>query len=246
MRLPELSTGQEYLIRLRSKHLQEKADKKTRFRANFSPLLGAAIGLTRPGWATTAAAAYMWKTDYDDGKYAKAAQREMAQITGRLEPLSDGHIEDPKADKRWFWSQTGGILLRSILQKDLKTSLITGAISAVTIWRDGQMSQARQLVNDEQLDLSVAAINTNRAKTALQGASETVLMSPLAENYEPVKNASLAGLAIGTALGVYGMHRYRAQVQTALLEKHAEQAALCPDKIRHELSDHQPTVQPAA
>lgn len=246
MKLENLTAGQEFLIRHQANKQQAKADRITAFRKKYAPALGAVIALTRPTWLTTAAAGYFWKTDYDDGKYAKDAQAKMAKVTGRIEPLSDGHIEDPKADKRWFWAQTGGLLVRSITEKDYKSTAVLGSVSAITIWRDAKMARTRRFVEDEQLDISLAAINANRAKTALQATSETVLMSPLASKHEGVKNASLAGLAIGTLLGVYGMEKYRSQVNDAWQAKQAEMAALCPDKVRFDTNtEHMPNTEAA-
>lgn len=241
MQLSKLTQGQELIIRHRANDLQSKADRITAFRKRYSPVLGAVIGVTKPNWITTIATAKMWEGDHADGRHAKRAQKEMAKITGKIEPLSDGHIEDPKADKVHFWSQLGGIFVRSIINHDIKTAAVTGSVGAATIWRDRKMAETRKIVVDRQLDqeipgtdltVSVAAINANRFKTAGQAISETILVSPLANN-ETVKNTALAGLLASTALGIYGYNQYRNRVMNTLDQREAYFASQCPDEIEY-------------
>lgn len=230
MQFNKLTQGQERIIRHQAHSLQSKADRITAFRKKYSPVLGVAIAATEPRWSTTVATIKMWHGDHADGKHAKQAQKEMAKITGKVEPLSNGHIEDPKADKVLSWSLIGGVMIRSALKKDWKTTAIVGAAAATTYWRDKKMAETRQFVADNNLDISVAAINVNRAKTALQATSETLLISPAANN-QIVKDISLAGLVIGTALGVYGWQRYHNDVMQAHRAREAVNTALCPDEI---------------
>lgn len=230
MPLQKLTNGQQEIIRYRANKLQAKADKITAFRKKYAPFLGVAIAITEPNWATTACSANMWRGDYSDGKYAKQGQKEMSKITGKLEPLSNGHIEDPKADKIHFWSQLGGIFVRAARNRDLKTATATAAVGITTIWRDKRMAETRQFVLDnqlheetvgsEKLTVSVAAINANRFKTAGQAISETVLISPISEN-ETAKNLALGGLVISTALGIYGYYQYKHRVENIYSQRQA-------------------------
>lgn len=254
MQLQKLTPGHKEIIH-EANRLQSKADHITAFRNKYAPYLGTAIALTKPNWATTGLTAHMWYGDRRDGTHAKAAQKEMAKITGKIEPLSDGHIKDPEADKKHFWSQLGGIFVRSVIQKDPKTALVTAGVGAATYWRDKKMAETRQFVTDHKLDepipghesvegltISVAAINANRAKTAGQAISETVVGSPLANN-EVVKNYALGGLAASTLLGIVGYREYKQRVQATYAAREAHFASLCPDEIEYP-SIQQPAFTP--
>lgn len=255
MQFNKITPGQEEIIRHRAYRLQSKADRITAFRKKYAPYLGVAIGLTKPNWVTTAATAHMWEGDRRDGDNAKKAQREMAKITGKIEPLSNGHIEDPKADKVHFWSQLGGLFVRSMLQKDPKTTVVTVGVGLATLWRDKKMAETRQFVTNHKLDrpihgaeeltISVAAINANRAKTAGQAISETVLVSPFSNN-ETVKNLALGGLVASTALGTYGMRQYKRQVIDTQAQREAYFAAQCPDELEYPLVQSSPPLSQEA
>lgn len=248
MQLHKLTPGHEEIIRHKANNLQSKADRITAFRNKYAPVLGTAIALTKANWVTTAFTAHMWYGDRRDGKHAKSAQSEMAKITGKIEPLSDGHIKDPEADKKHFWSQLGGLFVRSVIQRDLKTTLVTAGVGVATYWRDKKMAEMRHFVTDHGLDIpvpgyediegltiSVAAINANRAKTAGQAISETIIGSPLSNN-DSLKNYALGSLAASTLLGVVGYREYRQRVHDTYNTREAYFASRCPDGVEYQFA----------
>lgn len=220
------TNGQTFIRLHQSRQLQRRADALTSFRRKYAHHAGALVALTKPNVPVALTTAGMWWTDFQDGRSAKRAQ-ELANTT---EPLSDGHEEDPIADKKWFRAVLAGIGVRALLAGDTKTAVVTGSVAAAEYIRNKHMEEQRNAVKEEQLDLSTAAIQTNRYKTAGHAVFSTILASHLSDN-ETVKNVALVGLAASTVLGFVGAAQYGSMVINARSTRELENAARCPDEV---------------
>src|SRR5690606_5597927 len=120
---------------------------------------------------------YMAYTDLQDGRTAKKAQ----QLLNTDRPLSDGAIEDPKADKAFRNALTLGMEVRAAREGDIKTLAVLSLKKEVDRQRDARMAHNRELA-EKYTDVGVGAIQTNRIKTAIEMAGMLLHISPLANN----------------------------------------------------------------
>lgn len=201
--------------------LQREADRLTSFRMNHSEKLGMAIGLSQRGWLTFFGSCYMSYTDLQDGRKAKKAQK----LLGVSTPLSNGHIEDPIADKRFRDALMHGMEVRADREGDIKTLALLGLKREVDRRRDARMQRNRELAQ-KYTDVSVGAIQTNRIKTALEMTGMLLHISPLANNRR-IRGTALSMLAVSSGIGLVGERKYAKMVNESLVER----AQACPNKL---------------
>lgn len=199
--MSELESGQQYLRSYNAMALQRRADRLTAIREKHSRKAGIAVAALPRNWVTAAGGMYLAWTDWRDGNLAKKAQAEL----GVKEPLTDGHIKDPIADKTFRRELSRGIFARAILERDLETIAIMAGKHIVDKSRDKRMADHRALAAENKI--SVAAIQINRVKTATEMAGELLLISPFSNN-KTVRRTALAMMAISTGIGLIGEHQY--------------------------------------
>lgn len=204
--MPRPSSGQEYLREYRAAELQRRADQHTAFRQKHSRKAGIAVGALPRNWFTFGACAYLAWTDWRDGHLAKKAQATLG-VNG---PLTDGHIKDPIADKTFRKELSRGILARVAFERDIETIGTLTLKSLVDKKRDVKMAAHR--VRATEHELSVAAIQINRVKTAIEMAGMLLHVSPLANN-ETVRRTALGMMATSTGIGLVGERQYGNMVQ---------------------------------
>jgi len=189
---------------------QRRADRYTAFRKDHSDKLGIIIGLTKRHWSTFIGACFMAYTDFKDGRDARKAQR----LLGVTRPLSNGHTEDPLADKVFRKAMLGGIELRAVSENDITTIRVLRWKQQIDKERDARMARSRELAA-RYTDISLGAISINRIKTATEMTGILVHVSPPAKN-ELIRQASLALMAVGSVIGLVGEYKYTNMVNAEL------------------------------
>jgi hypothetical protein len=212
---PELETSVAPEDLRKAFRLQAGADFLTRCRGTLSPFLGIEIAVTERNWETTADSGILASTDLE-GIPARRAQRIVNP--DNPQPLTDGHKEDPKADKTYFWSVLLGLCVRALREKDIESFSVLALVGIATNVRNRKMRTSRELSRKNELPAGESATPTNRAKTVIQLAAEQVLVSPLSKN-KLVRRFGLGSLAAGTLLGWLGERAYSNTVAKQLASK---------------------------
>ncbi len=225
-----VTPGKEYLDQLMGQRLRDRADRKTAFRSNFSPILGMSVAMDNGehplhAITNTGVTAYMEWTDFTDGHDARVG----AELLGE-EPTVEGGEADQKADKRKFYSQITGLAMRYLIQdRNLKQGLLIAGNGVVQGFRDIEMQKARDAAIEEGIPAN--ARNIGKYKTVTNGLALGLhtLAPALPEKIQPLaKKTGNILLGAGSALSLAGLIDMKLHISKSKGTEAAE-VNNCPD-----------------
>lgn len=216
--LPPSSNGIERINQMRGTELRQRADRLTAFRDTYSPVLGFSVSLDSGEskahtLVNTAATAYFEYTDYVDGKLARQAAELLAEET-----TPEGGEADHKADKKKFYSQIIGLIVRSVVhEKDIEQTTVVLTAGVIQAARDKEMQKTRDIALKKGIKAN--ARDLGKYKTLANGIGNGLLtLKPaLSEKHQrPAKIAGYISLGIGTALSIAALIDMKLHVKRSI------------------------------